>query len=111
MEGRNNEGTQPCSRGRITRNSIVFASDFIQDTELHIILKASKNDGLVIRWIHVIPSAYHTTELMEIQAAHCIHRKTLEQMVNLMHLTWQLVNCGNTNQSTETVEICVTKIS
>ena len=59
-----------------------MASDFIQDTELHNILKASKNDGLVIRWIHVIPSAYHTTELKELQAAHCNIERTLEQMDN-----------------------------
>ncbi len=59
-----------------------MASDFIQDTELHNILKASRKDGLVIRWIHVIPSAYHTTELAEIQAAHCNIERTLEQMDN-----------------------------
>lgn len=59
-----------------------MASDYIQDTELHNLIKASESEGLVIRWIHVIPSAYKTTALRHIQAAHSNINRTLEQMDN-----------------------------
>ncbi len=46
-----------------------LASDFINDEELPVLLKASKNNGLIIFWISLSHCMYHETEIYNYQAA------------------------------------------
>jgi hypothetical protein len=49
-----------------------LASDFIQTNELPPLLRAAKDEGMVIYWIYISSCMYDKTEIKDFQAAHDI---------------------------------------